>query len=601
MDATETLEGPEAQLIPGTTPISAPVAPTADTDSYPSHLAKYGKGGWRTVDNAAARLAIPTGRREACMVVVDADTGEKWILGAGLTNADWTAFSAGAGDPVSAPSVELTQPGTVSAPAIKQTAGTAGIYFPAADSVGLAANGFPAVVAKPSGLELMAGVTLGGLAYVAGFEADPEFGAPVRATTAANLAADMGVVRNMPTIAMLRALDSSFIARDGDVVATLGYHTAGDGGSNEFFYKASDTSTPDNTGSIIVDAANRRWYQFRTSIFNVKQWGAKGDNLAPDEIAIQKAFDNAVAKGTVVIPVGHYRLNAMLQLKGNLLIQGHHRLTILHVHHAGDGIGSAGNPVRDTSVRNLAIVNDSGFNPRAAILLTNCQGCYFDEIDIQNIGPADGFQYGILSRATDANNLNFQNRFNLISCETRGGANTWGFYGEGFVGGNTAGPNECVISNSSFACGDVTTPASGGIHVRQCRVVLITGCGVTGGPAIGYELGPSASGCVILANRALSGLGTHTGIKVAAAGNAIIGNDLADASTPLDITGANIVIDPKQATYPIGVAAGVAALFDGNVTANETRLQIGEGATLKRVKIGAVGVVPPTGRCLFVD
>lgn len=52
----------------GTTVIS-PIRPSDSNDTYPSHEAIYGKGGFRSVDSIAARDAIPSARREAGMLV----------------------------------------------------------------------------------------------------------------------------------------------------------------------------------------------------------------------------------------------------------------------------------------------------------------------------------------------------------------------------------------------------------------------------------------------------------------------------------------------------------------------------------------------------
>jgi len=74
--------------IPGTN-IIAPVVPFADTDEYPTHDEKYGKGGYRAVANIAARDAIPIARRSIGMIVRTLDTNVNWTLTENLTNADW--------------------------------------------------------------------------------------------------------------------------------------------------------------------------------------------------------------------------------------------------------------------------------------------------------------------------------------------------------------------------------------------------------------------------------------------------------------------------------------------------------------------------------
>jgi hypothetical protein len=80
--------------IPGVN-VVAPVVPTSTTDVHPSHEARYGKGGWRTVATVEERDAIPAPRREQGMVVVVAADGRRWVLGSNLTT--WTEDTGGGG------------------------------------------------------------------------------------------------------------------------------------------------------------------------------------------------------------------------------------------------------------------------------------------------------------------------------------------------------------------------------------------------------------------------------------------------------------------------------------------------------------------------
>ena len=78
------------------TPVLAPVVPFDTADVHPSHEARYGKGGYRTVATLSERDAIPAPRREAGMLVfVTASGGSLWQLSGDLTT--WTAFASGGG------------------------------------------------------------------------------------------------------------------------------------------------------------------------------------------------------------------------------------------------------------------------------------------------------------------------------------------------------------------------------------------------------------------------------------------------------------------------------------------------------------------------
>lgn len=74
------------------TNVLAPVVPFSTTDSHATHEARYGRGGYRTVNDTAERDAIPSLRREAGMMVYVLDTQKVWRLDANLTT--WTEVAA---------------------------------------------------------------------------------------------------------------------------------------------------------------------------------------------------------------------------------------------------------------------------------------------------------------------------------------------------------------------------------------------------------------------------------------------------------------------------------------------------------------------------
>jgi hypothetical protein len=70
------------------TNVLAPVVPFDTADPYPSHVAAYGKGGYRSVANLAERDGIPSLRREAGMVVFVTSLQKEYRLETDLTT--WT-------------------------------------------------------------------------------------------------------------------------------------------------------------------------------------------------------------------------------------------------------------------------------------------------------------------------------------------------------------------------------------------------------------------------------------------------------------------------------------------------------------------------------
>lgn len=74
--------------------VDADLAPS-NSGSWPTHSDVYGKGGFRSVADNTARDAIATPRRVVGMWVYSRASATLYTLGAGLTNADWTAVSLG--------------------------------------------------------------------------------------------------------------------------------------------------------------------------------------------------------------------------------------------------------------------------------------------------------------------------------------------------------------------------------------------------------------------------------------------------------------------------------------------------------------------------
>lgn len=79
--------------------LPGPAVPNTEEDRFPSHFARYGKGGWRTVADKSERDNIPFERLELHMIVSTID-GKKWELtslpaeGEELGDNHWTEFFA---------------------------------------------------------------------------------------------------------------------------------------------------------------------------------------------------------------------------------------------------------------------------------------------------------------------------------------------------------------------------------------------------------------------------------------------------------------------------------------------------------------------------
>lgn len=75
------------------------MAPTDDSDTYAVTDDVYGRGGYRSVADTAARDTVTADRRKAGMLVRTNSDGKLWVLGAGLTNFDWSEVVLGTAIP----------------------------------------------------------------------------------------------------------------------------------------------------------------------------------------------------------------------------------------------------------------------------------------------------------------------------------------------------------------------------------------------------------------------------------------------------------------------------------------------------------------------
>ncbi|MCU6708571.1 hypothetical protein M6D81_07565 [Paenibacillus sp. J5C_2022] len=109
------------------------------------------------------------------------------------------------------------------------------------------------------------------------------------------------------------------------------YYLKERGKEGPFYYDASDVSTADNTGTVIVSNNGARFKRIYHGEVNAKWFGAVGDGLADDTAAITKAVEtvqppvgnyHAAPGGTVFLPEGSYRVTSTIILWSNVCLRG---------------------------------------------------------------------------------------------------------------------------------------------------------------------------------------------------------------------------------------------------------------------------------------
>ena len=126
-------------------------------------------------------------------------------------------------------------------------------------------------------------------------------------------------------VAALRAMTD---VTDGEVINTRGYYTDNDGGQGQYYFSAS-SALADNGGTVIAPTVGSgRFLLLNTKVYNVRQFGAKGDN-ATDDIAVLDATVLAANSATpswylasIYVPNGNYRVSRTWAITGVLSVRG---------------------------------------------------------------------------------------------------------------------------------------------------------------------------------------------------------------------------------------------------------------------------------------
>lgn len=175
-----------------------------------------------------------------------------------------------------------------------------------------------------------------------------------------------------------------------------------------FFWRdASDTTSADNGGTVIVDAGGRRWKRLFSGEMEVKWFGAIGDGTADDSAAIVAAVAAIPGGvGTLRFPSGTYKWTGVITLPARVNVTGDGgEATVLSP--TGDGFQvvqgttDVGLTVyRDFTIRGVSRTANTAFAMGFSTSIANqLKGVRFLNVNI------DKFQFGIHARTLWHSNI----------------------------------------------------------------------------------------------------------------------------------------------------------------------------------------------------
>jgi hypothetical protein len=121
------------------------------------------------------------------------------------------------------------------------------------------------------------------------------------------------------TYAALTAIPAAF-RFDNMVIYVASYSTDGDGAEGWWRFDAASGATA-NGGTILApDAGTGRWIRQDSDPINIRWFGAKGDGVADDTLAIRAAYGAIAPTGSTIFwPAGDYKTSKAIYVKSNTI------------------------------------------------------------------------------------------------------------------------------------------------------------------------------------------------------------------------------------------------------------------------------------------
>lgn len=206
----------------------------------------------------------------------------------------------------------------------------------------------------------------------------------------------------MTSIEELRAADVNNYA-DGESVWVSGYYSPNDGGGGIYIYDA-DSSASDDGGSVIApNSGIGRFVATFCGAINVKRFGAVGDNITDDTVAIiaALAYIKNSGGGVLYTPKGIYVISAGLTITQSYTIirgDGNRNTAIRPVNSMTSGsvitLG-VGSVVKECKIIDLQIVTnlEAADNTMIGLNLALAQHSVIDRVEVFRLNKAVRVDY----------------------------------------------------------------------------------------------------------------------------------------------------------------------------------------------------------------
>lgn len=165
------------------------------------------------------------------------------------------------------------------------------------------------------------------------------------------------------------------------------------GQEGDFHVDITDSTSTDNGGNVIVDAIGRRWKR-SGSVINVDDFGAKGDGVTDDTLAIQNCFNSIKSYSTIHFSSNkNYKFTRVTLSRANVNLSGNKAL-LNGIIQIGDEtprtyncnisdfvFASLNNPIEISKCRRLAIHHNTFLNSDKAVYVMPVDG--IDHVNAQ--------------------------------------------------------------------------------------------------------------------------------------------------------------------------------------------------------------------------